>query len=447
MARGGFIAERYTVTTPSSDKPTRIREVIGGLLYTIFKASKRQQGDRSYWSLDTGFLYASGTPAILPLTYSQIMPNQAVVSEWEQITGLSATDTSVHAAFYKRTSSVPWVSTALVGKNGESLYIIVYNGCDSVTREDPLEDDNTYGLRAHCNNLKGCGGVIDVSKCYVPDGSGIMIWFKPSPATGGMTTAWNKPSPEYPDFLVDHASTFVGCGLTKGRTSAVTSSRTDTIIGTSLETHLYAVVKDGVLAFGEKFGTQLPRWGLLGKDLIEDLNGVLRAGFVCFNYGTADTGEPQYVDQNHWTFSDGSCSTEVDLTGTNGLNGISHAASLLPDERAGMFMVTMTTHNMCNRSAGLGIPISPVAIHVIPKVWSSISPANMLSGNGSSLVGFVRSDVLRHVFSQNIAAGETIDSGNYVALHNAGTSTTNTGFTNSARLILGWDPSNTVTIV
>lgn len=422
---GGFIARECDASNAAGDfasKGAMAKKIFGSLVRAIYDAGvadvAARGGSGAYWNYDTDWMSnvdASG------LTYwgGVDFPNAPYSSSnsgrfVDCSNGLNTPD------------SAPAFGTCLKGLNGERLYLALGAGVQSGTSS--LVGVSSYPLIINKKWLQ-CN-----AEGYVAS-SDLHIWYMNPQNTGetfGLTPAVNDFIPQGLANGWDQPYGWAYGGLSGYNYGATYQTFNTSIIVDYAQAHVtkwYALCKDGCLVIGLKNdrSNTTYRWVAIGKDLVQNTSNTnlpkSGIGGVLPLTGFIDDGGTGYEYLTH----------------------ARQGGLFLPGKK--VIKLTGVIGGWTSNVSSQPRALYPIAVHAF-----SPSSDDQLSGNYNSLVGYIRSDLLRSTCGNGLTNFTTIMDGKYIVLPlSAGDSTYDTteglqrtDLLSCQKLILGWDASNTI---
>lgn len=448
--RGGFKAASRTLTTTNHNDFDIMAGHLMMLVLDILEASRldataRQASYTQYWDFDSVFLdYCAQGMWTNTVTYNAHDLTNADDSIILGLRQFSETRPRMTDAFAVRAhdndanNAYPAIATMLRGQNGELLYICM---CAGVTLRFNETNNPDFGLNIHYKNAHGYG---NTSGTALVSMGGLHIWYQPSPeGSSTIGYAMGAPHPGRADFLTDHTMWCIDsgwCNLNVSQTpTAVPNLRTS-----SVYKHI-ALCKEDILLLGVDGGSSQYSWVTLGKNLIESATDstVAIPGVIPLQAQSTEGNTAKFLRSD--SVSNAS-SADVKYG-----DSYSYAHANQSDNSATKqirFVPMLATSVLYNRLSSDSDAIIPIGIYASPTAnISSLTSESVLAGNGQSLVGFIRGDIVRGVCGWGLTQNRTFDNGNYIIQGSAGTGAySQTSFTNAHRLLLGWDSSNEVVL-
>lgn len=449
--RGGFKAASRTLTTTNHNDFDIMAGHLMMAVLNILEASRldaaaRQASYTQYWDFDNVFLdyCAQGmwTNTVTYNAYDLSNIDDSILTGLRQFTETRPRFTdviAVRAHDNDGSAAFPAIATMLRGQNGELLYICMSAG---VTIRFNETNDPAYGLNIHCYNAHGfatlSGGVL------VSSGD-LHIWYQPSPeGSSTISYAMGAPHPGRANFLTDHTMWCVDsgwCNLGTGR--APTS--VPNLRNSSAYKHV-ALCKEDILLLGvTTYGTTHYSWVVLGKNLIESFTDstVAIPGVIQLQQQTGENTNPKFLvtdsvahsSSSDVKYGDSYSYAHAKQSGNAAVKGI-------------RFIPMIATHVLYNSLCSDSDATIPIGVYATPVGTPSyLTNESILAGNGQSLVGFVRGDIVRGICGWGLTLNNTFDNGNYIVQGSTGNGGySQTSIQNSHRLLLGWDSSNEVVL-
>lgn len=441
FTRGGFYAGDYTIdNTNISSEHQRIARNFVAQLIALFRAVNRetsaQVSTAPYWTFSS--LIYQFEQSTEPFTAEDLCgTDSTLLNDLITAAGITSTEMIVFRANIDPAHTHPCYATILNGRNNETLYLL---WCSGFIRTDATSANTGYGLQIHPNNCTGVSPV--VASSYTSKGS-FHIWYNPS--GGGSLGSW---SPAASDFLVNR-STWCMDGGFAGKTSDTSMPPTATPSFRAADSVRHVIMcKDGVIIFGAKNETTASSpymWLVLGQNIIDcsdvDASVGSISGILSLRCDNVDliSNQPCLMASTPSNARPGSDCIHPNLK--------THAADAQGVYLTTIYQLQMALPIVANRLAGQPIPLSPIAVVVYPysTLGSMNSTCTLFKGQG--LIGYVRGDILRCVFGGGLTEYNTIDNGNYIVGHSAGTASYSLGtWVAQYRILLGWDSSNEVVL-
>lgn len=450
--RGGFKAASRTLTTTNHNDFDIMAGHLMMLVLDILEASRldataRQASYTQYWDFDSVFLdyCAQGmwTNTVTYNAYDLTNADDSIILGLRQFT---ETRQSMRDAFAVRahdndaSDAYPAIATMLRGQNDELLYICMSAG---VTIRFNETNDPAFGLNIHCNNAHGYG---KVSGNALVSMGGLHIWYQPSPeGSSTISYAMGAPHPGRANFLTDHTMWCIDsgwCNLNISQTPATVPN----LRNSSAYKHI-ALCKEDILLLGVAVdsGTSHYSWVTLGKNLIESAtdNNVALPGLIPLQTQGSENLNPKFLHSDSVL---NASSADVKYG-----DSYSYAHAKQSDNsstKAIRFVPILATNVLYNRLSSDSDAIIPIGIYALPPTSvSNLNSYSVLAGNGQSLVGFIRGDIVRGVCGWGLSLNGTFDNGNYIIQASAGTSAYSaSSITNAYRILIGWDSSNEVVL-
>lgn len=438
--RGGFKAASRTLDLTGKTPVQMIKKHFITQLICLFEASRADASARSaaytqYWDFDdTFFTHCANTfTNCVTYTANDLCEDAFEVAELNALTSRQSGAIAVRANDDSG-NTYPAYATVLKGQNGELLYICM---CSGVTPAFTATVNTSYGLTAYYKWLAGYGNASGAA--YV-SGGGLHVWYNPNPSNG--IYPFGSHHPGRSDFLTVLSDWLVDGGWSSRNATAIGPSASNSL--TSFVEHQHVVLcKEDVVMLCHKVPLSDLCPLVFGRKIVELKDGTGCAGMFALQYTTVDSSSS----------AGGMAPSQLSSRPCGDIgsaaNLLTHAAAsgvnVYKNVHLGLFQTTMI---LCNRTAGNPIPFVPIAIHALPYVsYSSLSSSSLLSGDGTSLVGYLRGDIARSTCGWQVNRFTTIDSGNYMIVHSSGSGAYNdTVFANSMRLVIGWDSSNEVVL-
>ena len=449
--RGGFKAASRTLTTTDHNDFDIMAGHLMMLVLDILEASRidataRQASYTQYWDFDSVFLdYCAQGRWTNTVTYNAYDLTNADDSIILGLRQFSETRPRMTDAFAVRahdndgSAAFPAIATMLRGQNGELLYICMSMG---VTVRFNETNDFNFGLNIHCNNAHGYGKTTGAALVSM---GGLHIWYQPSPE-GSSTIGYTMgaPHPGRANFLTDHTMWCIDSGwcnlnVSQGPT-AVPNLR-----NSSAYKHIALCKEDIVLLGVTAGGVSYYSWVVLGKNLIESAtdNTVAIPGVIPLQAQGTESTTAKFLTSNAV-----SNASSADVKYGNSYSYAHAAQSDNSSTKAIRFVPILTTPMLFNPLCADSNALIPIGIYALPSASvSNLNSASVLAGNGQSLVGFIRGDIVRGVCGWWKNFNTRFDNGNYIVQGGAGIATYSaTSITNSHVLLLGWDSSNEVVL-
>lgn len=447
--RGGFKAASRTLTTTDHNDFDIMAGHLMMVVLNILEASRldaaaRQASYTQYWDFDNVFLdyCAQGmwTNTVTYNAYDLSNIDSSIVTGLRQFTTRTIGQVlAVRAHDNDNNDAYPAIATMLRGQNDELLYICMSAG---VTIRFNETNDAAFGLNIHCNNAHGFATANGGALVSAGD---LHIWYQPSPeGSSTIGYAMGAPHPGRANFLTDHTMWCVDsgwCNLNTRRTpTAVPNLR-----NSSAYKHVALCKEDIVLLGVTTYGTTHYSWVVLGKNLIESFtdNTVAIPGVIQLQQQTGENSNPKFMASDSVAHSSSS-----DVKYGNGYS-YSHAAQNGNTSAKGIrFITLLATYVLYNRLCSDSDATIPIAVYATPVGTASyLTNKSALAGNGQSLVGFIRGDIVRGVCGWGLTLNNTFDNGNYIVQGSTGDEGySQTSIQNSHRLLIGWDSSNEVVL-
>ena len=441
FTRGGFYAGDYSINNVGiSSEHQKIARNFVAQLIALFRAINREasaQESTPYWVFHDGYLTQFSEDTEEFTAEDLCGTDSTLMNDLTTAAGISSTKKIAIRANLDTAHTHPCYATILYGRNSETLYLL---WCNGFIRTDATSADTRYGLQIHPKNCTGYSP--QVSYTYTSNGS-FHIWYNPS--GGGILGSW---SPASSGFIINQSTWCLGGGFA-AKTSSTTLSTSGTSSFNEAEYVRHVVMcKDGVIVFGAK-NTSLSSnpyvWLLLGRNIIDcsdvDASVGTISGILSLRCDSVDlpTNQPCLMASNPSTARPGSDCIHPDLK--------THAADMQGANVTTYYQLQMTLPIVANRLTGQPTPLSPIAVVVYPYAPLSSMNSTCTLFKGQGLIGYVRGDILRCVFGGGLAEYNTIDNGNYIVGHSAGTTSYAIGtWVAQYRIILGWDSSNEVVL-
>ena len=448
--RGGFKAASRTLTTTGHTDFDIMAGHLMMLVLDILEASRldaaaRQASYTQYWDFDSVFLdYCANGRWTNTVTYNA---NDLTNADDSIILGLrqfSETRPRMTDAFAVRahdndaSNAYPAIATMLRGQNDELLYICMCAGVKLVFNET---NDPAFGLNIHYKNAHGYG---NVSGAALVSMGGLHIWYKPSPGSSTIGYAMGAPHPGRADFLTDHTMWCIDsgwCNLNVSQTPATVPNLRDS----SAYKHV-ALCKEDILLLGmATYGASYYSWVVLGKNLIESATDstVAIPGIIPLQTQGTESTTAKYLSSDSV-----SNASSADVKYGDSYSYAHAAQSDNSSTKAIRFVPILTTPMLFNPLCADSNALIPIGIYALPSnSISNLNSASVLIGNGQSLVGFIRGDIVRGVCGWRKNFNTSFDNGNYIIQGSAGVGTYSpSSIRNSHVLLLGWDSSNEVVL-
>lgn len=438
--RGGFKAASRTLDLTGKTSVQMIKKHFITQLICLFEASRADASARGaaytqYWDFDdTFFAYCANTfTNCVTYTANDLCENAFEVSELNALTSRRSGAIAVRANDDSR-NTYPAYATVLKGQNRELLYICM---CSGVTPAFTTDVNTSYGLPVYYKWLAGYGNVSGAA--YV-SGGGLHVWYNPNPSSG--IYPFGSHHPGRSDFLAVLSDWLVDGGWSSRNATAIAPNASNSL--TSVTKHQHVVIcKEDVVMLCHKNPNGDLNPLVFGRKIVELKNGTGCAGMFALQYSTIDSTAslggmaPTQMSSRPC----GDIGSEVGLLTHAGATG----ANSYQNVHLGLFQTTMI---LCNRAAGKPLPFVPIAIHALPYVSpGTLNSTSLLSGDGTSLVGYLRGDIARATCGWQVNRFTTIDSGNYMILHGSSSGAYNeTIWVSVMRLVIGWDSSNEVVL-
>ena len=438
--RGGFKAASRTLDLTGKTTVQMIKKHFITQLICLFEASRADASARSaaytqYWDFDNTFFNYCASTFTNCVMYSanNLCEDASEVAELNALTSRQSGAIAVRANDDSG-NTYPAYATVLKGQNGELLYICM---CSGVIPVFTATVNANYGLTAYYKWLTGYGNA--TGNAHV-SGGGLHVWYNPNPSSG--IYPFGSHHPGRSDFLAVLGDWLVDGGWSSKTSGGVLPSASSSL--TSVTDHQHVVLcKEDVVMLCHKIPAGDLNPLVFGRKIVELKNGTGCAGMFALQYNPADSPNSiGYMAPAQLASRPcGDIGSEAGLLTHAGATG----ADVLKNVQLGLFQATMIT---CNRTTGNPIPFVPITVHAIPySSGGTLISTSLLSGDGTSLVGYLRGDIARATCGWQVNRFTTIDSGNYMILHASGASTYNEALFNATmRLVIGWDSSNTVVL-
>lgn len=438
--RGGFKAASRTIDLTGKTSVQMIKKHFITQLICLFEASRADASARNaaytqYWDFDNTFFNYCASTFTNCVMYSanNLCEDASEVAELNALTSRQSGAIAVRANDDSG-NNYPAYATVLKGQNGELLYICM---CSGVTPAFTTNVNTGFGLSAYYKWLTGYGSAS--GNAYVSAG-GLHVWYNPNPSSG--IYPFGSHHPGRSDFLTVLSDWLVDGGWSSKVASAIGPTASNSL--TSVTDHQHVVLcKEDVVMLCHKvpLGDLNPL--VFGRKIVELRDGTGCAGMFALQYNAVDSSASAGGMAPSQTSSHpcGDIGGEAGLLTHAGATGI----SIYKNVQLGLLQSTMI---LCSRTTGNPIPFVPIAIHTLPYVsYSSLNNTSLLSGDGTSLVGYLRGDIARATCGWQVNRFTTIDSGNYMIVHSSGSGAYNDGtLVTCMRLVIGWDSSNTVVL-
>ena len=457
--RGGFHASKRTATLPHSSGGSTIpyqserNDLLIHLmtqLYCLIDASKKDCTARGaaytcYWEFDTRFLNAcaeSSHGMTGTQTYSMVDGMDADAQLVRDLYILTGKDRSEPIAIRANDFDgiPPAIATALIGQNGERLYIAFCLGSKVITNSTAGSSIGVdCGLTIVSPWAKG-----GTDATAGTPGGGFHVWYKPFPTEDTieyLPYGFAHPCRQNATFLTHPDEWCMDCGFALLMASRPQTSNPNLISSASFD-HVVAC-KEGDILFGlSRESRRKYDWMVLGRAIVEKLDGTGAAGA----FALQETASDATANDTHLGFDSLSDAAPSDML----LQGVSSHAGYVGQstQKAVRFRLIAMGLCMSNRLSVQPVAFVPITVHAISVATEAqISAATMLGGDGNSLVGFLRGDIARSTFGWGLTENQTIDNGNYIVTKGAGSGTYHpTSNDYMMRLVVGWDSSNEVTL-
>lgn len=447
--RGGFKAASRTLTTTNHNDFDIMAGHLMMLVLNILEASRldataRQASYTQYWDFDSVFLdyCAQGlwTNTVTYTGYDLSNIDSSIVTGLRQFTQTRTIGQvlAVRAHDNDNNDAYPAIATMLRGQNDELLYICMSAG---VTIRFDETNDAAFGLNIHCNNAHGYG---KVSRAALVSMGGLHIWYKPSPGSSTISYAMGAPHPGRANFLTDHTMWCIDsgwCNLNVSQGPEVVPNLRDS----SAYKHI-ALCKEDILLLGvATYGTSYYSWVVLGKNLIESATDstVAIPGIIPLQTQGTESTSAKFLSSD--SVSNASAG---DVKYGNSYSYAHAAQSDNSSTKAIRFVPILTTPMLFNPLCADSNALIPIGIYALPCASvSNLNSTSVLIGNGQSLVGFIRGDIVRGVCGWWKNFNTSFDNGNYIIQGSAGVGAySQSSIRNSHVLLLGWDSSNEVVL-
>lgn len=448
--RGGFKAASRTLTTTNHNDFDIMAGHLMMLVLDILEASRldataRQASYTQYWDFDNVFLdyCAQGmwTNTVTYTGYDLSNIDSSIVTGLRQFTQTRTIGQvlAVRAHDNDANDAYPAIATMLRGQNGELLYICMSAG---VTLRFNETNDPEFGLNTHYKNAHGYG---NVSGAALVSMGGLHIWYEPSPEGSSIVGyAMGAPHPGRANFLKDHTMWCIDsgwCNLNVSQTPATVPN----LRNSSAYKHI-ALCKEDILLLGVTAGgASYYSWVVLGKNLIESANDstVAIPGIVPLQAQGAENTAPKFLTSNAV-----SNASSADVKYGDSYSYAHAAQSDNSSKKAIRFVPMLTTPVMYNPLCADSDALIPIGIYALPSTAATnLDSTSVLAGNGQSLLGFIRGDIVRGICGWWKNLNTRFDNGNYIVQGGAGIAAYSaTSITNSHVLLLGWDSSNEVVL-
>lgn len=449
--RGGFKAASRTLTTTGHTDFDIMAGHLMMLVLDILEASRldaaaRQANYTQYWDFDSVFLdyCAQGrwSNTVTYNAYDLSNIDDSILTGLRQFTETRPRMTdafAVRAHDNDGSAAFPAIATMLRGQNGELLYICMSAG---VTIRFNETNDAAFGLNIHYKNAHGYG---NTSGAALVETGGLHIWYQPSPeGSSTISYAMGAPHPGRANFLTDHTMWCIDsgwCNLNTGQTPATVPN----LRNSSAYKHI-ALCKEDILLLGVTVdGNSQYSWVVLGKNLIESANdnSVAIPGIIPLQTQGNENLNAKFLHSDSV-----SNASSADVKYGNSYSYAHAAQSDNSSTKAIRFVPMLTTPVLYNPLCADSNALIPIGIYALPSASStSLNSASVLAGNGQSLVGFIRGDIVRGICGWWKNLNTTFDNGNYIIQGSAGTAAySQSSITNSHRVLIGWDSSNEVVL-
>lgn len=441
--RGGFHAAARTINVANQSEFNAMAGHLLAQLIALFTASKKDATARGatytkYWDFYGDFFdrcnEGAFTAPIRTYTASELSGADAsLLTELQSVANIDSTTVIAVRANDDTADTHPAIATCLQGQGGELLYICFCAGAIAGTNTTVT---TSYGLKAHAKWLHGYG--TGTNEAYIAK-SGFHVWYNPQPT--GMIYPFGAHHPGRDNFL-NHGDGWLVDGSWIGLASDVLPSFIPSLRNSSEYTHI-VTCKEGVVFFGYKtVGVTHTSWLVLGKKIVEGLDGVGYPGMFALQY-TTNEGGTNTLFMTSDLFG-ALLPHDMQYQGISSHAGTSNQTV----QKAVRFSLQPAMPCVCNRKANMPAPLSPICVHAVPSVSEQASSSScVLKGDGTSLIGYLRGDIARCTGGWGLTQNTTIDNGNYLVLHGAGTNTYSANYiVLGQRLVIGWDSSNEVVL-
>jgi hypothetical protein len=186
-------------------------------------------------------------------------------------------------------------------------------------------------------------------------------------------------------------------------------------------------------------------WVVLGKNLIESATDstVAIPGIIPLQAQGVESTNSKFLRSDSV-----SNASSADVKYGDSYSYAHAAQSDNSSTKAIRFVPILTTPMLFNPLCADSNALIPIGIYALPIASvSNLTNYSVLIGNGQSLVGFIRGDIVRGVCGWWKNLNTSFDNGNYIIQGSAGTGAySQTSITNAHRLLLGWDSSNEVVL-
>lgn len=441
--RGGFHAATRTINVANQTEFNAMAGHLMAQLIALFTASKKDATARGatytkYWDFYGDFfdrcVQGYFSSPVRTYTAAELSGADAsLLTELQAVAGIDGTAVIAVRANDDTADTHPAIATCLHGQEGELLYICFCAGAQAGYNTTTT---TSYGLKAHAKWLHGYG--TSANAAYIAK-SGFHVWYNPQPT--GMIYPFGAHHPGRDNFL-NHGDGWLVDGSWTQLSSDVLPNATPSLRNSSEYKHI-VTCKEGVVFFGyQTSGVTYTTWLVLGKKIVEGLDGVGYPGMFALQYVSND-GSTSALFMMSDMF--GSAFPNDMRYGTIS----SHAGTTDQTvQKAVRFSLQPAMPCVCNRKANMPVPLSPICVHAFPSVSEQASSSScILKGDGTSLIGYLRGDIARCTGGWGLTMNTTIDNGNYLVLHGAGTNSYSANYlTLGQRLVIGWDSSNEVVL-
>lgn len=439
--RGGFHAAVYDIDSTGLTEHQKIQRNFIAELIALFTASRkdataRGAGYTQYWDFDASFFDGVASGVTGYTAADMCGSDTTLLNDFLAVTSRQSGNICVRANT-DTTLTHPCYGTVLKGQGGEYLYMCWCNGVRVATSEVA---DTGYGLVIHANNARAAGAA------QLHDAGSLHLWYCPDPTYGGAAIyPFGAVHPGKSGFIAnDKRLWMMDCGFAISTTSNISPGTNTGFLVEKPIRHAVMCKEDIVLLGAKNNGsaTNDYSWVLFGQNIVELASTGTGAPGAFSLQSSSSLATSVYMADDLFLSSRQSSDMNGYYTGVK-----SHYADNVTAQTSGSYAIRESYTILSNRLASQPIPISPIAVMVYPTVGENLITSDCTLINGQSLVGYLRGDIARSVIGWGLAEYTSFDNGNYLVAHSSGSQVYDgSRLKGCNRLLLGWDPSNTVVL-